>query len=267
MKNTDLSENQSRVLVVNLRVNVCDYDSAVARVAELVRQKNGGYICVSTVHMTMEGCDNPAYAAQVNAADMITPDGMPMVWMQKLQGVKRASQVRGTALMLKLLTFAETNHLTVGFYGGKQEILDEISARLKKDYPNLKVNYVFSPPFKFLTAAEDARITENIRNSKTDILFVGLGCPKQERWMAEHKDKLQSVMLGVGASFDFYAGNMRESPEWISKIGFEWLFRLTQEPKRLWRRYLILNPRFIWLALLQLLGLKKFDSNNAETRP
>ncbi|MEO8072446.1 MAG: WecB/TagA/CpsF family glycosyltransferase [Acidobacteriota bacterium] len=259
MKTADLTKNQDRVQIVALRVNVCNYDSAIACVAELARRKNGGFVCVSTVHMVMESYDNANYAAQVNAADLITPDGMPLVWMQKLYGNKQASQVRGTTLMMKLFALAESNNLTVGFYGGQRKVLDEISSRLVKDYPKLKISYSFSPPFKALTDAEDAEITENIKNSGTDILFVGLGCPKQERWMAQHKNKLSSVMLGVGAAFDFYAGNVSESPEWMSKFGLEWFYRLLQEPKRLWRRYLILNPRFVWLATLQLLGMKKFD--------
>ncbi len=259
MENGNSVKIQSRVRVVNLQVNVCNYDSAVARVAELLRRKKGGYICFSNVQMVMESYDDLGYAAQVNAADLIAPDGMPLVWMQKLQGVKPASQTRGTTLMLKLFAYAENNNLTVGFYGGKQPVLDEISARLSREHPKLQVVYLYSPPFKPLTNVEDEEITENIKNSGVDILFVGLGCPKQERWMAEHRDKLPPVMLGVGAAFDFYAGNVRESPEWMSKTGLEWLYRLRQEPKRLWRRYLILNPRFMWLAMLQLLGLKKFN--------
>ena len=140
-----------------------------------------------------------------------------------------------------------------------QEVIDAIQTRAKKDLPNLKIAYAFSPPFRPLTEAEDAEITAEINAAKPDILFMGLGCPKQENWMSAHKEKLQAVMLGVGASFDFYAGNVKESPEWLGKLGLEWLFRLTQEPKRLWRRYLILNPRFMWLCAMQLLGRKKFD--------
>lgn len=260
MKTLDLINNSKRVQVVALRVNVCDYDSAIRRIAESAQQRNGGYVCVSNVHMVMESYDNAEFAALVNAADLIVPDGMPLVWMQKLQGEKQASQVRGAILMMKLFAFAESNNLSVGFYGGQQEVLDKISARLKNDCPKLKISYAYSPPFKTLTDAEEAEITENIKNSGTDILFVGLGCPKQERWMARHKDKLPSVMLGVGAAFDFYAGRISQSPEWLIKFGLEWFYRLLQEPKRLWRRYLILNPRFIRLATLQLLGLKKFEN-------
>jgi N-acetylglucosaminyldiphosphoundecaprenol N-acetyl-beta-D-mannosaminyltransferase len=250
-------EKSNRVRVVSLFPDVVTHDAAIEKVAELV--KTGGYVCFSTVHMVMESYDNAEYARKVNGADLIITDGMPIVWMQKLQGKTGASRVRANDLMIMLCAFAEKNELSVGFYGGRQEVIDEILTRAKKDYPNLRVSYAFSPPFRPLTEEEDARITGEINRKQPDILFMGLGCPKQENWMAAHKDKLKAVMLGVGASFDFYAGNVRESPEWMGKLGLEWLFRLTQEPKRLWRRYLILNPRFMWLAILQLLKLKKFE--------
>jgi N-acetylglucosaminyldiphosphoundecaprenol N-acetyl-beta-D-mannosaminyltransferase len=248
-----------RVEIVSLNVNVCDHASAIERVAELVEKGHGGYVCFSTVHMTMESFDNAEYAAKVNAADLIIPDGMPLVWMQKLQGERQAARVRANDLMIMLCAYAEKNNLSVGFYGGKQTVVDAILEKAKKDYPNLKIAYALSPPFRPLTDEEDAEITAEINEKKPDILFMGLGCPKQENWMWAHKEKLTAVMLGVGASFDFFAGNVRESPEWLGKLGLEWLFRLTQEPRRLWRRYLILNPRFIWLATLQMLNSKQSD--------
>lgn len=251
-------EKKNRVRVVSLFPDVVTHESAIAKIAELVREKRGGYVCFSTVHMVMESYDNAEFAAKVNGADLIVTDGMPIVWMQKLQGKRAASRVRANDLMIMLCEFAARENLSVGFYGGKQEVLDAIQARAKKELPNLKVSYAFSPPFRALTDAEDAEITAEINAAKPDILFMGLGCPKQENWMAAHKNKLKSVMLGVGASFDFYAGNIKESPEWLGKLGLEWLYRLTQEPRRLWRRYLILNPRFIFLAVMQLLKLKKF---------
>ncbi|HEY0428952.1 MAG TPA: WecB/TagA/CpsF family glycosyltransferase [Pyrinomonadaceae bacterium] len=252
-------DKSNRVRVVSLFPDVVTHDAAIAKVAGLVKTGAGGYVCFSTVHMVMESYDNAEFAKTVNGADLIVTDGMPLVWMQKLQGKKGASRVRANDLMISLCAFAEKNDLSVGFYGGKQEVIDAMLARAKKDYPNLKIAYAFSPPFRPLTEAEDAGVTTEIASSAPDILFMGLGCPKQENWMAAHKDKLKSVLLGVGASFDFYAGNVKESPAWMGKLGLEWLFRLTQEPKRLWRRYLILNPRFVWLATLQLLGLKKFE--------
>jgi N-acetylglucosaminyldiphosphoundecaprenol N-acetyl-beta-D-mannosaminyltransferase len=249
---------KNRVNVVGLRPNVCNHESAIRQIAEIIERENGGYVCFSTVHMVMESFDNPEYGAKVNGADLVIPDGMPIVWMQKLRGAKGATRVRANDLMMLLCEYAERNNLSVGFYGGKQVVIDAIKERAEKELPNLKIAYAFSPPFRPLTSEEDAEITAEINRVKPDILFMGLGCPKQENWMAAHKDKLKSVMLGVGASFDFYAGNVAECPDWMGRFGLEWLFRLTQEPRRLWRRYLILNPRFVWLASLQLLRLKKF---------
>ncbi len=246
-----------RVGVVSLNVNVCDHESAIRQIAELVTRGAGGYVCFSTVHMVMESHDNAEYAEKVNGANLIVPDGMPLVWMQKLQGAGQAARVRANDLMIMLCAYAAENDLTVGFYGGKQTVIDAILERAKKDFPKLKIAYAFSPPFRPLTDAEDAQITAEINEKNPDILFMGLGCPKQENWMWAHKNKIKAVMLGVGASFDFFAGNVKESPQWLGKLGLEWLFRLTQEPRRLWRRYLILNPRFVRLATLQLLKSKK----------
>jgi N-acetylglucosaminyldiphosphoundecaprenol N-acetyl-beta-D-mannosaminyltransferase len=251
---------RERVRVVSLLPDVCGDKIPLEKIAGLVDDENGGYICFSTVHMVMESYDDDEFGKKVNGADFIVTDGMPLVWMQKLQGAKNAERVRANDLMIALCDYAEKNNLTVGFYGGKQEVIDRILKRAAIDFSNLKISYAFSPPFRTLTENEDAEILENIKNSRTQILFVGLGCPKQENWMAEHRDKFPTVMLGVGASFDFYAGNIGEAPKWMGQLGLEWLYRLLQEPRRLWRRYIILNPRFIWLATLQLLRLKKFEN-------
>ena len=254
------SKTRDRVRAVSLYPDVLDHDRAVERVAEMVSRGSGGYVCFSTVHMIMESHATPEFGAKVNAADMIVPDGMPIVWMQKIQGRKHATRVRANDLMILLCEYAEQHQLKVGFYGGKQEVVDAIVERARRDFPRLSVVYAFSPPFRPLTAEEDDRITDEIHSADPDILFMGLGCPKQENWMAAHKDRLRAIMLGVGASFDFFAGNVKESPEWIGRLGLEWLFRLTQEPRRLWRRYLILNPHFMWLAGKQLLGRKSSRS-------
>jgi N-acetylglucosaminyldiphosphoundecaprenol N-acetyl-beta-D-mannosaminyltransferase len=253
---------RDRVPVVSLLPDVLDHQRAIQRVMQLVREKRGGYVCFSTVHMVMESYDSPGFGAKVNGADMIVTDGMPLVWMQKFQGKKEAERVRANDLMIMLCRYAAENDLSVGFYGGKQEVIDAIKRRAKLDFPDLKIVYAFSPPFRPLTSDEDDQITAEINAAAPDILFMGLGCPKQETWMAAHREKLTAVMLGVGASFDFFAGNVKESPDWLGRLGLEWLYRLTQEPKRLWRRYLILNPRFMWLAVLQLTGVKKFGPKN-----
>lgn len=243
----------SKVRVLSLFPNVTSLDGIIEKVEDIIKSRKGGYICFSTVHMVMEAYDNPEFAEKVNNADYIVTDGMPIVWMQKLQGAKEASRIRANDLMIELCRYAEKKGFSVGFYGSKSPVLESILRRTEKNFPNLKIVYAFSPPFRNLSAEEDEEITKAINQAGPDILFVGLGCPKQENWMADHKDKLKAVMLGVGASFDFFAGNIRECPAWLGKLGLEWLFRLIQEPKRLWRRYLLLNPRFIILAVLQLL--------------
>lgn len=255
-----------RINVTGLQISVCNYRTAVDRILSLVHRGRGGYVCVSTVHMAMEAYDDAGYARMVNRADLVTPDGMPMLWMKKLRGAKNVSQVRGVNLMTRLFTAAEKNGFSVGFYGGCRDTLERVSERLKKEFPRLQISYLHSPPFRPLTVGEEKQTIGEINAARPDILFVGLGCPKQERWMARHTGQLPAVLVGVGAAFDFYAGNVREAPEFMRRVGLEWLFRLTQEPRRLWKRYLIQNPRFVRLALLQLLGLKKFGDQE-ESKP
>ena len=256
--NISRENNAEFVRVVSLFPNVCQGDQLISEISEMAQSRRGGYVCFSTVHMVMESYDNPAFGAKVNAADIIVTDGMPLVWMQKIQGKHRASRVRANDLMMSLCRHAEKSGMSVGFYGGKQSVIDAMLNRIATEFPKLMVSYAFSPPFRPLEPDEDLAIVEEINKSSVQLLFVGLGCPKQENWMHGHRSDVRAVKLGVGASFDFFAGNVRECPEWIGKLGLEWFFRLTQEPKRLWRRYLVLNPWFTLLAISQLLGLKKF---------
>lgn len=250
---TDKLTFDDRVRVVSLMPNVLNLESAIAAIDSLVRERDGGYVCFSTVHMVMESHDDPGFGDTVNAANLIVPDGMPLVWMQRLHGRREAQRIRANDLMIALCEFAADTGVAVGFYGGKQEVIDAIKVRAGRELPDLKIVYAYSPPFRALTDEEDANIVDEINAASPDILFMGLGCPKQENWMSAHRGRLKAVMLGVGASFDFYAGHVRECPDWIGSLGLEWLFRLTQEPKRLWRRYLILNPRFMFLAAMQLM--------------
>lgn len=200
----------------------------------------------------MEANDNPAYRAKVNSADLVIPDGRPLVWIQKLTGHLDATQIRAKDLMVETCLWASENDVTVGFYGGMPEVIEKIKSRAAREFPHLRIVYSYSPPFRAPTGDEDRAIVRAINDRSPDILFVGLGCPKQEMWMADHRNALTCVMIGVGAAFDFYAGSVKESPAWLSRIGLEWLYRLIREPKRLWRRYLLLNPRFVFLAVSQL---------------
>ncbi|MDP1715935.1 MAG: WecB/TagA/CpsF family glycosyltransferase [Anaerolineales bacterium] len=204
--------------------------------------------------MLMEAYDSPEYSKIVNSADLVTPDGMPLVWMLRLKGHPDQQRVYGPTLMLHILEAAARENVPVGFYGSSPEVLQSLLARMQARFPNLKVAYSFSPPFQEMSQEEDAEIVKRINASSVRILFVGLGCPKQEKWMAEHRGKVNAVMLGVGAAFDFHAGVKAQSPAWIQKMGLEWFYRLVTEPRRLWRRYLYHNPRFIFLAIADLLG-------------
>jgi len=241
-----------------MRVDATNYEDATRRVLAWARRAESRYVCVANVHMTMEAYDAPDFRRIVNAADLVTPDGMPLVWMLRRLGVPGQDRVAGPELLPRICEAAAREGVPVGFYGGKPEVLDGLTKRLKTRFPGLQVAYAYSPPFRPLTPEEDERVVEEINASGARILFVGLGCPKQERWMAAHKGKVQAVMLGVGAAFDFHAGRMPLAPKWMQRAGLEWLFRLLTEPRRLWRRYVRHNPRFVILALIQLLGLRKF---------
>jgi N-acetylglucosaminyldiphosphoundecaprenol N-acetyl-beta-D-mannosaminyltransferase len=209
--------------------------------------------------MTMEAYEDAEFRRQVNAADLVLPDGMPLAWMQRLQGHSDAVQVRGPSLMPMLMRAADEGGLAVGFLGGRPEVLARMVERAGRDFPELKISYFHSPPFRPLSAADNADITARINSTGTQILFVGLGCPKAEKWMAEQRNSVNAVMLGVGAAFDLYAGTLSEAPPWMRRAGLEWLFRLTREPGRLWRRYLYTNSKFLVQAGLQLTGLKRFE--------
>ena len=250
----DSGKDRRRVRVLKLHVDLCNYEDAISRISTLARSGRGGYVCVANVHVAIEAEDDPKFAELVNSADIVLPDGTPLVWMQKLQGNDDASQVRGPSLMPMLMEFAEREDLRVGFLGGRPDVLERIATRAADDFPRLKIAYKNSPPFRPLSEADNVEIANSINGSDVDILFVGLGCPKQERWMAANSDSVNAVSIGVGAAFDLYAGELREAPGLVSRLGLEWMFRLIQEPRRLFSRYLLVNPRFVWLATRQLIN-------------
>jgi N-acetylglucosaminyldiphosphoundecaprenol N-acetyl-beta-D-mannosaminyltransferase len=244
---------RTRVPVLKLGIDLCDYRTVINHILELAHAGKGGYVCVANVHVVIEAENDPRFAELVNDADLVLPDGTPLVWMQRLQGNDNAMQVRGPSLMPMLMERAAAVKLSVGFLGGRPQVLEKILARSAEDLPGLDVAYKNSPPFRELTEVDNAAISDDINAAGVQILFVGLGCPKQERWMAANKGKINAVMIGVGAAFDLYAGNIREAPRVVSKLGLEWIFRLVQEPRRLFSRYLFVNPRFVWLAARQLI--------------
>lgn len=221
------------------------------------------YVCAANVHMVMEGHDSQDFRAIVNGADMITSDGMPLVWMLKRLGLTEAERVYGPTLTLHLCASAAEAGVPVGFYGGSPAVVEELTRVLTTRFPRLDIRYAHSPPFRALSEQEDRAVTADIRASGARILFVGLGCPKQEQWMAAHRYDLPLVQVGVGAAFDFHAGKVKQAPPWMQGAGLEWAFRLGSEPRRLWRRYLVHNPRFLVLAWVQLMRHKTVRSETA----
>lgn len=250
--------------ILKMRVDATSYEDASRRVVQLATEGRSSYVCVASVHMVMEAFDSEAFRQVVNGADLVTPDGKPLTWALRALGVPRASQVRGTDLTTHVIERAAHAHIPIGLYGGTPELLDTFAGVLKARYPGIQIVCQIAPPFRPLTPEEDEAVTQEIEESGARILFVGIGCPKQETWMAEHKGRIATVMLGVGAAFDFHTGRIRQAPRWMQTAGLEWVFRLMMDPKRLWKRYAKHNPRFVGLFLLQLLGLRQFHRTGAD---
>jgi N-acetylglucosaminyldiphosphoundecaprenol N-acetyl-beta-D-mannosaminyltransferase len=239
--------------ILGVRVDPTSYQAAATLCIEWAKKHESRTVCVANVHVIMEAHDSAAFKEVVNGADLVTPDGMPLVWTMRRLGHPQQERVYGPELTLQLIDCAEQANLPVGFYGSAQGTLQRLLDGLKHRNPELEINYAYSPPFRELTVDEDEAVIQEINASGTRFLFVGLGCPKQERWLAEHKGRIQAVMLGVGAAFDFIAGVKSQAPRWMRENGLEWVYRLTHEPRRLWRRYFYHNPRFIILVTKQLL--------------
>jgi N-acetylglucosaminyldiphosphoundecaprenol N-acetyl-beta-D-mannosaminyltransferase len=250
-----------KLSVIGTWINSTTYEKAIQKIILWAQEKRSHYVFAANVHMVMEAWDVLEFREIVNSADLVTPDGMPLVWMLRMKGCRNQQRVYGPTLMLHVMEMTAKEDIPVGFYGGQPDVLEKLVERMQERFPGLNVAYAYSPPFRVLTQEEDKQICQAIRNSGLQILFVGLGCPKQERWMAEHHDRISAVMLGVGAAFDFHAGVVSQAPPWIQRLGMEWAYRFLQEPRRLWKRYLIQNPRFVVLALADLLGILKTTQN------
>ena len=242
--------------IVGMRVDVTSYTDATKRIIAWAQHHESKSVFASNVHMTMETYDDPKFAHVVNNADLVTPDGMPLVWALQALGSKNASRVYGPTLTLAVCKAAAKTGIKIALYGGTSESLVAFTDFLHERFPGIDIVCQISPPFRSLTMDEDIDYTEKIINSGAQILFVGIGCPRQENWIAEHQGQIPAVMLGVGAAFDFHSGRVKQAPQWMQKISLEWLFRLIMEPKRLWKRYFKHNPRFLFFFFMQLCGYK-----------
>jgi len=225
----DFSENSAMVLGMRIdRVplrQVCDI------ILRWCRKPESRYVCVANVHMCMESFDDAVFRKVVNNADLVVPDGKPIAVSSSLLGPDRVQQIRGTDLVLALCDAAHRENINIGLYGSTQNVVVAFKQFITSNYPCIRVGCAISPPFRALTKQEDKNFTSLINRSGIQILFVGLGCPKQELWMAEHNGRINAVMLGVGAAFDFLSGSKREAPRWMQNVGIEWLYRVSSEPK------------------------------------
>jgi N-acetylglucosaminyldiphosphoundecaprenol N-acetyl-beta-D-mannosaminyltransferase len=203
----------------------------------------------------------------LDESDITAPDGRPVAWALRSLGIKSQPQVRGTDLMTAISAQSAVFGHRIFLYGSTADTLARLRSRFERNIPGLQIVGAYAPPFRPLRAAEDEECVRQILDSGADIVFVGLGAPKQERWMAGHRSTLAGiVMVGVGAAFDFYSGKVTQAPRWVQRTGLEWLFRLVVEPRRLWKRYVLFNPLFLAMWSMQMAGFLKFNQNGAEPR-
>jgi N-acetylglucosaminyldiphosphoundecaprenol N-acetyl-beta-D-mannosaminyltransferase len=248
--------------VIGVNISKTSYDEVVQLCAQWAAERRAGtgltnrgrYITITSVHGLIEAQDKPELKRIFNEADIATPDGMPVVWAVRSFGHRKQQRVYGPTLMLNICRNAAITGDRIFLYGGREDTLPVLTERLLQQFPTLQIAGSYSPPFRPLTPEEDASVQNQIRASNADIVFVGISTPKQEKWMYEHRSCFPGVtMLGVGAAFDFHAGRTKQAPAWMQRNGLEWLFRLFMEPARLWKRYLVMTPRFLPLWAMQLL--------------
>ena len=248
----DTTERFTHEEILGTPVAVQTYESVAEHCVQWGRNREARTVVLANVHVVMEAYDDPSFQNSLKAMDLVNPDGMPLVWALHALGHRDAARVYGPHATQYILRAAEQAGLSVGFYGGSEAALAALTAHVRQTYPRLRVGFAMSPPFRVLTAEEDEVIVREITQSGVHLLFVGLGCPKQERWINAKKASVPAVLLAVGAAFDFLAGTKPQAPAWMRRSGPEWSFRLCSEPRRLFVRYAQHNPRFVLLFLLQL---------------
>lgn len=247
--------------ILKTNINVTNIDEAVGYIDKYLEQMRGEYICISNVHTTVTAYRDEEYRKVQNGSILNMPDGKPLSIVQKLRGYTQAGRVPGPDLMPAIFKLSEKRGYRHYFYGSTPETIEKLGIRLKEAYPRLQIVGMYSPPFRPMTVEEDAEIIEQINETKPDFIWVGLGAPKQERWMAEHKGKVNGIMLGVGAGFDFHAGTVLRAPRWMQEVCMEWLWRMMQDPKRLFPRYLDTNFSFLYYLMKESKKRKKAEKH------
>ncbi len=257
-----------KFFILDVPISAVNLDLASQVIDQWIRDRDKRYVCIAPVSTIMTCRDDPAYKKVIVNADMVTPDGMPIVWLGRRQGFQQVSRTYGPDLMPLICDRGQGRAYRHYFYGGSEETLRRLETRLRNRYPQIKIAGHQAPPFRKLTSDELEGDLERINASNADILWVGLGSPKQDFWIAQNRAKLNTpVLVGVGAAFDFLAGTKPQAPRWMQRTGTEWLFRLCHEPRRLWKRYLFGNSRFVFFLIKDVISRKvKFCCSRKEER-
>lgn len=248
--------NRLRKFIISLQIDTGTFQEFVSEIIYLSKKGTSSYVCVANVHMIIEAYDDPDFARDVNNADLVTPDGMPLTKAIKLLHRQLQQRIAGMDLLPELLVKVEQEHLPVYIYGGTENMLANANKFLLENYPSILLAGSYSPPFRVLSEAEDLAIIDKINQSGARLIFVALGCPKQEKWMAAHKNKIMACMIGIGGALPVVIGEQKRAPYWMQKMSLEWFYRFIQEPKRLFKRYFYTNSKFLFLLLYHLLFKK-----------
>lgn len=239
--------------VIGSSIDVLNWEEAIARISNWAQARESRVVCICNVHSVVTAYSDSELRDALDGADMATPDGAPVAFMLRRAGYRSQERINGPDLMLKSCAQAAKSGVGVYLYGASQKTLDMLRERLSAEFPALRIVGAFSPPFRALSDQESAETVQRINESGAGLVWVGLGCPKQEKWMTHHRGRINAVMVGVGAAFDYHAGTLTRAPLWMQRNGLEWLYRLIADPRRLWRRYFITNSIFICYAAVQLL--------------
>jgi N-acetylglucosaminyldiphosphoundecaprenol N-acetyl-beta-D-mannosaminyltransferase len=251
--------DQGKYNLLGVLIDAIDYEAAVAKIIAAAKTRRSLTVSALAVHGVMTGVLDPAHGTRLNHLDLVAPDGQPVRWaLNLLHGVQLPDRVYGPTLTLKVCERAAQEGLPIYLYGSKPAVLEALSHNLTGRFPKLQIAGAQPSRFRPVTPAEQREIVHTIQASGAAITLVGLGCPRQEVWVYEHRHRLNMPMLAVGAAFDFHAGTLSQAPPQLQRLGLEWLYRLIHEPKRLWRRYLLLNPHYLWLLSQQWLRLRAF---------
>ncbi len=251
--------NEGKFPILGININAVDYDYAVETIVAAATEKRPCSVSALAVHGVMTGCLNSLHARRLNGLDLVVPDGQPVRWaLWWLHNRQLPDRVYGPNLTLRVAESFAQKGLSIYLYGSKPDTLAKLVTNLRQLYPELKIAGIEPSKFRKLTDQERLELVERIEASGANAVFLGLGCPRQETWAYEYRNLLKIPILAVGAAFDFHAGTLPQAPKWMQDLGLEWLYRLIQEPKRLWKRYLFLNPLYLWNIFLQYLGWKKF---------